>query len=344
MQLTSREIEILTAIMEDYIASAQPVGSRTVSKRGGLRLSPASIRNTMSDLTDQGYLDQPHTSAGRVPTVRAFRLYLDELMSIKPLAPGVGKLIGESLRGAGLDIDDLLRQAAKILSGVCRQVSMVIAPDQKHVRLRRVDFALIKPGLVMSVLILQGGMVVKRLVEDSRGLSQDELTAFGNYLNDLLRDATLGEARSRIVRELRQAGRELSELCRRALLLAGSALQNADDRELIVGGRDNIAIQPEFSGIEAMRELLTALEERDRLLTLLDKTVEEAQHIVVRLGPEAAPDIPGDCSLVSTPYGPKDHPLGVIGLIGPMRMDYAQVMPVIDFTARLLSGAMAKRF
>jgi heat-inducible transcriptional repressor len=344
MQLSPREIEILTAVVEDYIASAQPVGSRTVSRRGGMKLSPASIRNTMSDLTDQGYLDQPHASAGRVPTARAFRLYLDEIMRVKPLTPGMRRIIGESLRGDELDIDDLLRQAAKVLSALCHQVSMVIAPDRKHARLRRVDFALIKPGLVMAVLILQGGMMVKRLIADAMGLSQDELTAFGNYLNKLLRDSTLGEARSRILRELRQAGRELSELCRRALLLAGSALTEASGRELIVGGRDNLVIQPEFSDIEAMRELLFVLEERDRLLTLLDKTLDEAARTVVTLGPEAAPGIPGDCSLVSTPYGPKDHPLGVIGLIGPIRMDYAQVVPVVGVTARLLTGAMAKRF
>jgi len=341
--LIQRELEVLTAIVEDYIAKAQPVGSRTVSKAGRMRLSPASIRNTMSDLTDKGYLEQPHTSAGRVPTAKGYRFYLDQVMQLRILPMPVMEMMASSLGQAGLEIDDILRRASRVLSGVSKQVCMVLAPSHALARWRQIDFVLLRPGLVMAILVLQGGLVQKRLVTVDPSISADDLVHFGNYLNHHFQDRTVAEVRGRIIAELAAAERELSNLTGQALRLAMDSFAVSDTPEVFVDGALNILSQSGPADVGVMREVLGALEDRTRLLEVLDKTMAEHRTVVI-LGEESLDRDLAGCGLVSSPYGGQGAPVGAVGVIGPLRMDYAEVVPLVNYTAQLITAMLGKHF
>jgi heat-inducible transcriptional repressor len=345
MPLAEREREVLTTIIEAYIASAAPVGSRVVSKRSSLGLSAASIRNIMADLTEAGYLEQPHTSAGRAPTAKAFRFYLDEVMRVLPLAESQKRRISDNLNLAGLELDDVLRQTSRLLSGLSLQVSVVIAPNPDGARFKRIDFSLLNPGLIMVILVLQGGLVRKRVIETTPDITADDLVTCANYLNHLFTDRTLAEVRASIVREMEEARRSLNVLCLRALTMARSAFEQerAPASEVIVDGARNILFQPEFTDAEHMRELMRVLEERTILLDLLDKTVNELKTVII-LGDESDQAALADLGVITAPYGTGSRPQGAIGLIGPLRMDYAKLVPVVNYTASTLTRLLDRHF
>jgi len=345
MALLEREREVLTTIIEAYIGTASPVGSRAVSKLSLLGLSPASIRNIMADLTEAGYLDQPHTSAGRVPTPKAFRFYLNEIMRLAPLSEEQKRRITDNLTMAGLELEELLRQASRLLSGLSLQVSMVIAPNPAGARWKRIDFSLLNPGLVMVLLVLQGGLVRKRVIETAPELTTDDLVSSANYLNHLFADLTVTEVRARLMREVADAKRSLDALCLRALSMAKSAfdMEREASSTVIVDGTPNIFSQPEFTDADHMRELMRVLEERTILLELLDKTANELKTVIT-IGEESDKAALADLGVITAPYGTGSHPLGAIGLIGPLRMDYAKLVPVVNFTASTLTRLLDRHF
>jgi heat-inducible transcriptional repressor len=345
MTLADREREVLTTIIEVYIATASPVGSRAVSKLSPLGLSPASIRNIMADLTEAGYLDQPHTSAGRVPTAKAFRFYLDDVMRPASLTAGERRRISGGLETAGLDVGGLLRRASRVLAGLSLQVAMVTAPKPAEARLKRIDFSLLNAGLVMVLVVLQGGLVRTRVIETDPDVTADALISYANYLNDLFEDMTVSEVRARLVRELEEAKRTVNALCRQALTLASCALEQDREAacEVIVDGTPNILGQPGFTDAEHLRELMQVLEERTILLELLDKTANELKTVIT-IGGELDRAALVDVGVITAPYGAGAQPLGAIGLIGPLRMDYAKLVPVVTYTADTLSRLLDRRF
>ncbi len=343
MQLTEREQEILQTIVQEYIASAEPVGSRTVAKHSRLRLSPASMRNIMADLTEKGYLEQPHTSAGRIPSDIAFRFYVDSLLKLDPLSEQEQQAIASFLSRAGLELSDILRQASKLLSSFSQQVSMVLAPQQGVARWHQIDFILVRAGLVMAIMVFQGGLVQNKLVEVDKATSPDDLIRFSNYLNETFRGHTLSQVRRAVLREIRHTRRRFNALYRKAYSLMHQTLRTEGQPELFVDGTLHILNQPEFADMASMRELLEILEERSRLLELLDK-VSTRQGATVVLGKELDWGEHKPWSMISSPYHSEDSTLGVVGIFGPMRMDYAKVLPVVDFTARILSQMLKNRF
>lgn len=344
--LGRRETQVLATIIESYIASALPVGSRAVAEQSGLHLSPASMRATMSDLTDLGYLEQPHTSAGRVPTQRAFRLYVDSLLCLHPLDRQERDAIVDEISRQELEISGILRRAATLLSDRARQLCMVVAPSEGEARWRSIEFASAAEGLVLAVLVLEGGIVRTRTVRVDERYGPDELVRFGNYLNEHFRGLSLSEARDRIGRELARAGTRLEELCVRALDLSRRAVAHmGDDRELIVNGTLNMLDHAEFTDVSRMRNLLAAIEERSRLLELLDRTLSERDVRITFCQdvPDGAPDGLRGCSVVSAPYG-GDTPRGVVSVVGPVRMDYARIVPVVQCVSRSLTELFRERF
>lgn len=345
MPLPDREREVLTTIIEAYIASALPVGSRAVSKQSVLGLSPASIRNIMADLTDAGYLAQPHTSAGRVPTAKAFRFYLDTVMRPAQVPEAERRRIADDLSTAGLEVGDMLRRASRLLAGLSLQVAMVVVPKESAARWKRIDFSLLNAGLVMVVLVLQGGLVRTRVIETDPDVTADNLVSYANYLNDLFADMTVAEARLRLVAELEQARRSLSALCRRALSMARVAVEQAREPsvEVFVDGTPNILSQPEFTDAEHMREVMRVLEERTILLKLLDKTANELKTVIT-IGGESDQAVLAELGVITAPYGTGGSPLGAIGVIGPLRMDYAKLVPVVNCTADTLTRLLDRHF
>lgn len=347
MSLDSREMDVLFTIVEDYISRAMPVGSRTVAKQSGLKLSPASMRNTMADLTDKGFLQQPHTSAGRIPTVLAFRCYLDTKLKPQPLPRTKRSDISQELENAGLDLSTVLARATKIVSSHAKQISLVLAPSRADVRLREIEFSLIRPRLVLAVLILEGGMVQNKLLEVDEDLTSDELATFRNYLNEHLSGLTLGEVRDRVFAELQVAEQSLQELFRKALRLARHAVEGHEERELYVEGTINLLDYAGFADVSTLKEIMGMVEERSRLLALLDKTILAREGAKVTLGQEADLDVFKDWSVVSAPYGrPLEHGggRGVVSVIGPMHMNYAKIVPVVDYIARALTHLLKQRY
>lgn len=345
MTLADREREVLTTIIEVFIATASPVGSRAVSKISVLGLSPASIRNIMADLTEAGYLDQPHTSAGRVPTAKALRFYLDAVMRPAALSVGERRRIAGDLSTAGLEVGDLLRRASRVLAGLSLQVAMVTAPKPADALLKRIDFSLLNAGLVMVLLVLQGGLVRTRVIETDPEVTADALVSYANYLNHLFEDMTVSQVRARLVRELEDAKRTVNALCREALTLASCAFDQEREpaSEVIVDGAPNILGQPGFTDADHLRQLMHVLEERTILLELLDKTANELKTVIT-IGGELERAALVDIGVITAPYGAGDHPLGAIGLIGPLCMDYAKLVPVVRYTADTLSRLLDRRF
>lgn len=342
MQLSDRECEILATIIEAYISSAIPVASRAVAKRSRLNLSPASMRNVMADLTEKGLLEQPHTSAGRVPTAEAFRVYIDTMLPRPALSQDEQERISRVLSEAGLEIKDILRQAGRILSEHSHQVSMILAPRYSSVRWKQVEFLLVKNSLVLVILVLEGGIIQQKLIQVDEDLSADDLTKYANYLNELFVNRTVAEARAHILRELKGARERLSDLCGRALQLVSEAFEDSGSQELYVDGTAYILRQPDFADLKAMREMFDVLDDRSRLLDILD-SVMESNCLCVTLGKETALQSAPDMSLVSSPYTIQGKSLGVISVMGPLRMDYARIVPMVDYMARILTDILQKR-
>lgn len=343
MELQAREIGVLTTLIEDYIQTASPVGSRTIAKKSKLNLSPASIRNIMADLTEKGYLEQPHTSAGRIPSAQGFRFYVDAILKYHPLPSEKQDLLAEHLGDVRLDVPDLLRNASRLLSAFTQQVGMVLAPKANDIGFKHIDFVLLKPGLVMAILVVEGGIVQNKIISADPGLNSDDLIKFSNYLNHLFEGRTLAQVRARLVQEMDAVRRQCQTMARQALDLAQQAFAADREREVFVEGTVNFFGHPEFSNPAKLRELLALLEERTRLLELLDQ-VSKPEGISIFFGREVEQEGFQEYTVISSPYQGQDTPLGVVGVIGPIRMDYAKVVPLVEFTAQVISRLLKNRF
>lgn len=339
--LDFRCLKVLDTIIKEYIATALPVGSKVVAQSSELKLSAASMRNTMSELTELGYLEQPHTSAGRVPTNKAFRFYIDRLLDLKPLSSFEKLDILHALDQDDLDITGIFRRATSLISNRCHQVSMVLAPERKAARWNSIGFAPSGKGKVLAILVLGGGLVETRVIETPTAFSTDELTRFGNYLNSHFRGMTLNSARLAIIDELVYAEKHLEKMFCQALTLGVQAVQHVHEtRELFVDGTKTILDQAEFSNISFAREMLAFLEERSKLLELLDATLDNG-NVQVSFWEENN-SLPG-CSMVSASYGASEAEGGVVSVIGPSRMNYSAVMPVVGYISSALTSILQGR-
>ncbi|MFV0422193.1 heat-inducible transcriptional repressor HrcA [Oleidesulfovibrio sp.] len=348
MNLANREAEVLATIIERYIATAAPVCSASVARKSGLRLSPASMRNTMAELTEKGFLVQPHASAGRIPTARGFRLYLDALMETRPLSRDERTTILNDLSSQGFKISDILREASRMLSTHSRQVAVVLAPSRDEVKWHTIDFVKVGENLVLTVLVLEGGLVRNHVLSVETPVTQDELVRYSNYLNDYCRGLTLSQARIRVARELIATEAHLEELYTRALGLARLAFEHLDDeREVFINGTLNMLDQAEFTDHTRIRDMLALLEERTSILELLDKAIlSDSVTVNFELEEQDATAAPLGCSMVCAPYGGLQQtvPGGVISVLGPLRMNYRQVLPVVDCISKTLTTLLQGRF
>jgi heat-inducible transcriptional repressor len=343
MELQAREIGVLSTLIEDYIQSAAPVGSRTIAKKSNLNLSPASIRNIMADLTEKGFLEQPHTSAGRIPSAMGFRFYVDAILKYHPLSTEKRDLLTEHLGDSELDVSDMLRNASRLLSAFTQQVGMILAPKASDIGFKHIDFVLLKPGLVMAILVVEGGIVQNKIISADPALSSDDLIKYSNYLNHLFLGRTLAQVRARLVQEMDAVRQQYQSMTRQALTLARQAFATDKEREVFVEGTVNFFGHPEFSNPAKLRELLALLEERTRLLELLDQ-VSKPEGITIFFGGEVAQDGFQEYTLISSPYQGQESPLGVVSVIGPIRMDYARIVPLVEFTAQVISQLLKNRF
>ena len=338
IKLTQRDQSVLEAVITDYIETGEPVGSRTISKRSVMNVSPATIRNVMADLEELGLLHQPHTSAGRIPTVRGLRLYLDSIMQSRQLAGQERERIRDELQNRPQDIKELLRRTTRILSHYCRQTGVVLWPKLTVTRLKHIEFVRLGPNDIMVILISKAGLVHQTHIEWPEETTQPELDNYGRYLNELLQNVPISEVKERILEEMASEKAIFDQLFSRALKMAGQAIQNTiEDSGIYIEGQSNLFNNPEFADVDRMRRILHTFEDKSRIIRLLDVTLKASTGIQIILGTESDLQDLDEMSLVSSPYGRGETPLGVLGVLGPLRMDYSRIIPIVEFTAKFLS-------
>ncbi|MEJ2717236.1 MAG: heat-inducible transcriptional repressor HrcA [Deltaproteobacteria bacterium] len=308
-QLEQRSQTILNTIIAEYIATGEPVGSRTVSKMKDIDLSAASIRNIMGDLTDQGYITQPHVSAGRVPTDRGYRFYVDSLVASGWSPSNDDHFAIESLiRTAGIDVRDIMRQSSSVLADLSRKAGVVTASGAGDQRFKTIEFIKVANDRILVVLVSNRGFVQNKVIYDEDGIDQETLERYSRRLSDMLKDLDLREARERIERELDREKTRVDALLAKALRLGQVILSQEAVGEIFIEGQTNIVDEPEFLKIERLKALLVTFEEKSKLLKILDKTLE-AKGIQVFIGSEHGLDEIETCSIVAFPIRAQEDEL-----------------------------------
>ncbi len=333
--LSRRAQKILHAVITEYLSIGDAVGSRTVTRRHDLGLSPATVRNVMADLEEMGLLEQRHTSAGRVPTPSGLRFFIDSLLKVRGLSPRERDEIRERVQAP--TPDEVVQNASRLLSDLTHHAAVILAPDPDQQRLERIEFVPLRDGKLIAVLVTTDGRIENRLVLDE--VDPTRLERIHNYLNELLAGMTLDEVRERVTRELGEDKNKYDEAVASALRLGHAVFVSPPERTqpVVVSGQANLLddVQP-----EQIRELLRTLEDKQTLIRLLDRT-RGAEGLQVFLGAETAMQALVGSSVVAVSYGPGEQPIGALAVIGPMRMNYGKVMSVVDFTADTVSQLLA---
>ena len=335
-ELDARAREVFRRIVESYLETGEPVGSRTLA-RGGLPLSPASIRNTMQDLTDLGLLGAAHVSAGRAPTHAGLRLFVDGLLEVGDIGEDDRRTIEARLSAHGRNFDEALNEASDILSGLAGAAGLVVTPA-REAGVKHVEFVALGPDQALAVMVFDDGQVENRLMRHAVGLTPSALQEASNFLNARLRGRGLAEAKREFANELAAARRELDEAAA-GLIEGGLAAWSGEgeERSLIVRGRANLLADPRAAAdLERVRMLFDDLERKERLIELLDG-VRGAEGVRIFIGAESRLFSLSGSALIAAPYmSGRQKLIGAIGVIGPTRLNYARVIPLVDYTARAL--------
>ncbi|ADJ27245.1 heat-inducible transcriptional repressor HrcA [Nitrosococcus watsonii] len=337
--LNERSQHLLKAMVECYIRDGEPVGSRTLSRESRLDLSPATIRNVMADLEELGLVFSPHTSAGRVPTVQGYRFFIDALLRPKQL--GV-----TAIRELAIQFDveaeprALLTTASHLLSEISRFAGVVMLPRRECRALRQVEFLPLSEDRILAILVLNEQEVQNRIIHPSRAYSASELQQAANYLNAMFKGKDLHAVRSRLLAEMGEVREDMDRIMQTALEIAKQAFIPGEEAEdCVVAGQTNLLDYLDLSDKECLRLLFDAFNEKQDILHLLDQCLN-AGGIQIFIGEESGYQVFDNCSVVTARYGSSEGALGVLGVIGPTRMNYEQVISLVDVTARLLGAAL----
>ena len=338
--LSERAQLLLKVLIESYIRDGQPVGSRTLSRESGLALSSATIRNVLADLTELGFVTSPHTSAGRIPTDKGYRLFVDTLLKLKPLQ---GEEIDELQRRLSSHQDEpksLVAVASQMLSTITHMAGVVTLPRQAHSAISQIEFLSLSDNRVLTILVVNGREVQNRIMQMERHYSSDELRRAANYLNDQFRGRTMPEVRDELLNQLQETRQHLNKLMLDAIQLAQQVVER--EAGYVMAGETNLMDFAELSNVEKLRRLFDAFNEKRDILHLLDLSLR-AEGVQIFIGQESGYNILDDCSIVTAPYTLDNEVVGVLGVIGPTRMAYERVIPIVDITARLLGAALNSR-
>jgi len=334
MDLDGRSREILKAIVLCHTKDAFPVGSRTITKNFNLGISPATVRNVMADLEELGYLSQPHTSAGRVPTEKAYRFYVDHLMG-EEQAPD-DRLLSDGVLPGIRSLPELLQETSRRLSSISHYAALVVTPRFLTGRFKQIDFIRLKKGEVMGISVTEDGQLQSRIFQTEEEFSQKQLNRISEHLNRLYSGLSLQEVRQKTLVQMQEMKNLYDHLMSQALGLAREAMADLEEGDLYVEGTVNILDLPEFADLDTLKGLLRLFNEKVSMLRLLD-TYLEAGGVQVFIGSENHLLGLNPCSLVVSNYRRGDQVLGTLGVLGPIRMDYAKVIPLVDSTAKQLS-------
>ncbi len=338
VSLDERSQIILESIIDEFVRGAEPVGSRTIAKKTRLNISSATIRNVMSDLEEMGFLYQPHTSAGRVPTSRGYRYYVDWLMETKPIRKEASECIDRRVGDLSADLIGMLQGTSRVLSDLIQHACIVVAPGPDFLVLKHINFVRLTSAKILVVLVGKSGLIQNRVFEYTQDISQDELDHISNYLNrEVVVNRTIREIRKIIARELSKDRAKYSRLVSKALNF-GEKTFGIGDLKVIIEGQSKIFEQPEFTeDIEKLKKVIRNFEEKATLLKLIDSTLS-AGALQISIGAENSVDEFKDMSVISAGYRRSDSGVGTIGVIGPERMDYGRIIPFVEYAAHILSA------
>jgi len=336
LPISDRMRRVLEIVIEDYILTAEPVGSRTISKKSDLNLSPATIRNIMSDLEDLDLLSQPYTSAGRIPTERGLRFYVDSIIDIHELSDQEQHDIRSKYLGHLIEGPDLFKETSRILSLSSHYLGIVWTPRTSSVVLQHIEFVRLRRHVVLAILVSTTGLVHNRILEVEEDFSQSELDHLSDYLNSFLAGLTLLQVRERLLEQMRVAKNAYDRLLEQALRLGEKAFASIDDADVFIEGKTNILNEPDFGSVSAMTDLFRAFEEKATMVKLLDKFMAP-EGVRIAIGSESQVQEMETCSVITSTYSCSGEVLGVLGVIGPRRMNYSRVIPLVGYTAKLLT-------
>ena len=338
MQLEPRAQTLLKALVERYIADGQPVGSRALSKISGLDLSPATIRNIMADLEEMGYVASPHTSAGRVPTPRGYRLFVDTLLTVQHL-DGQHGVEAERMRFAGQQPQKLIANAAQMLSSLTQFAGVVQSPRRESV-FQQIEFLRLSEKRILLVIVDPRGDVQNRLLLTEADYTPAQLVASANYINQNYGGLSFDDVRLRLTGELQQLRDDMGQLMQAAVQAGSEAMTDHSDDMVIAGERNLLSVSDLSSNMTSLRQMFEMFEQKTGLMQLLD-TSSKAGGVQIFIGGESSLVPMDEMSVVTAPYEVNGKIVGTLGVIGPTRMAYERVIPIVDITAKLLSSALS---
>ncbi len=341
--LTERAQQLLKVLIESYIRDGQPVGSRTLSRDSGMALSSATIRNVMADLEAFGFVTSPHTSAGRIPTPKGYRFFIDTLLEVQPLDEAAANALRSRLEGAG-DVRTLVSAASQLLSNVTQLAGVVSLQTPRSASLTHIEFLPLSEQRMLAIMVFDDREVQNRVVHLERQVSAEELRRAARVLNEQFRGRTLDDVRQRLIDELSEMRERLNQGMVDTITVAQQLFAEGPERdpELVIAGETKLMGYGELSSVEKLRRLFEAFDEKRAILQLLDLSLG-AQGVQIFIGRESGYQILDDCSVVTAPYSTASGAVGVLGVIGPTRMAYERVIPVVDLTAKLLGAALNSR-
>ena len=341
--LDTRSRTILKEIIRVHVDTGEPVSSRALFKSNRFELSPASIRNIMADLTDGGYLIQPHTSAGRIPTDRAYRLYIDELMRHRKVAADVREQVDSDLASAGSDVRRLFQAASRLLARLSGEVGFVVAPDALHTVVRSLRFLSVAPGKILAIQVNEPDVVLSQIIETDVEYSTSELERISERITREFCGRTLHEVRRRMLRVMGEERDACDRMLSAAFALGGQALERRETEERVYfDGTSRLLDKPEFADVDSLKKVFRTFEEKARLLDLVTRYLDSKGTCVV-LGSEGGLTTDPRLSTVLTSYGTGETLTGMLGVIGPARREYPRVIPVVELLGRALSDRLERR-
>lgn len=337
--LNERSLLLFKSLVEHFIHDGHPVGSRTLSRDTDLALSPATIRNVMADLEDMGLLRSPHTSAGRVPTARGFRLFVDSLLRIGQLEDREVERMAREM-SAEDDVRHLVSRTSSLLSDITRLAAVVMLPRLRQSSLEHIEFIALSQNRILVILVLSNKEIQNRIIHTPKTYTQSQLQQTANYLNSSFRGKDLDTIRAEVLTELRKLKEDVNELMQTAIEMAQQAFVSpAVEDDVVISGHTNLMGVAELKDMGKLRRLFESFNQKRDILHLLENAIS-AKGVQIFIGEESGYEVLDDCSIVTSPYQGEGQVLGVLGVIGPTRMDYERVIPVVDVTARILGSVL----
>jgi heat-inducible transcriptional repressor len=335
--INQRDKQVFGFIMQEFISTGEPVGSRAVSCGYDLDLSPATIRNIMSELEELGFLLQPHVSAGRIPTKEGIHYYLNEIIKMKALPKEEKSIISKQMHKSTGGLKETLHEASLILSEISGNTSVVILPKISTFTFKRIEFVKLGTNRILAILISKSGLVYNHVVQ-SEDINQDDLTKYSNFLNEKYSGLSIEKMRESLSKEMKSEKARFDNLIKKAVRMGMMALDNVEDaQDVVIEGKDIVFNCPELSDIEKFREIVKAFEDKGRMLRILNQ-VFEGTGVKIFIGEEIGNIGINDFSMVASGYFYGDTPAGSLGVIGPMRMNYKRIIPLVEYMAKLLSS------